>query len=158
MAWDAYLDLEGVSGESQRQGHEGQIEILSFNFGAMNPTSIGVGKGAGVGTVSLSTFNVTKNFDASSAEIFAHCCKGEHFPSATLTLYKAAGDKALPYLVYEFEEVFVESVNWSAGGDVPIEQAAFAFGKVTITYSEQAADGTKAGDHVGSWDVRLGVA
>jgi len=54
MAWDAFMTLEGVSGESQREGHEGEIEVISFSFGASNPSSIGVGGGGGTGTVSLS--------------------------------------------------------------------------------------------------------
>ena len=158
MAWDAYLTLEGVSGESKRDGHEGEIEVLSFSFGASNPSGIGVGGGAGTGTVSLSGFNVVKNFDASSAEIFQRCCTGEHFPEAKMTIYKAGGEKALAYLVYDFEEVFVDNVSWSGGGDIPTENINLTFGKVTVTYTEQSADGTAFGDHVGSWDVRKGVA
>ena len=80
MAWDAYLTVEGVSGESQREGHEGEIELISFNLGAHNPSGVGIGKGGGTGTVSLSSFTVIKKTDAASAELFQHCCTGEHFP------------------------------------------------------------------------------
>jgi type VI secretion system secreted protein Hcp len=161
MAWDAYLTVEGVSGESKRSGHEGEIEIVSFSFGASNPSSVGIGGGGGTGTVSLSSFSILKKTDAASAELFQHCCTGMHFPTAKLTLYKSGGSTALDYLVYDFEEVFVDSIQWSGsdGGDpVPHESVSFSFGKVSITYAEQNADGTRGGDHVGSWDVRAGVA
>lgn len=162
MAWDAYLTVEGVSGESQREGHEGEIELISFNLGAHNPSGVGTGKGGGTGTVSLSSFTVIKKTDASSAELFQHCCTGEHFPTAVLTMYKSGGGAgALAYLVYEFEEVFVDDIQWSGseGGDnIPIESVSFSFGKIIITYTEQNADGTAGGDHMGSWDVRMGVA
>jgi type VI secretion system secreted protein Hcp len=160
MAWDAYLTVDGVSGESKRSGHEGQIEITSFQFGASNPSSVGTGGGGGTGTVSLSSFNITKKTDAASAELFQHCCTGQHFPTAKLTLYKSGGT-ALDYLVYDFEEVFVDHITWTGqeGGDnIPHENVSFSFGKVSITYAEQNADGTRGGDHVGSWDLRAGVA
>ena len=70
MAWDAFLTLEGVKGESQRKGHEGEIELISFSFGATNPSSIGIGSGGGTGKVSLSSFNVMKKTDASSVGMF----------------------------------------------------------------------------------------
>lgn len=160
MAWDAYLTVEGVSGESTREGHEGEIELKAFAFGANNASSVGIGGGGGTGTVVLSSFNVHKKTDAASAELFQHCCTGEHFPTATLTMYKSGGaGGALPYLVYEFEEVYVENISWSGaeGGDnIPEEDVSFAFGKVIITYTEQNVDGTAGGDHVGSWDLRSG--
>lgn len=161
MAWDAYLTIEGVSGESQRSGHEGEIEIISFDFGASNPSSVGVGSGGGTGTVSLSPFTVVKKTDAASAELFMKCCTGEHFPTGKLTLYKSGGSAALDYLVYDFEELYVSAIQWSgadSGDPVPQEVVNFDFGRVEITYAEQNPDGTRGGDHVGSWDVRTGVA
>ena len=161
MAWDAYLTIDGVSGESQRQGHEGEIELIAFNFGGSNPSSIGIGSGGGTGTVSLSSFTITKKTDASSAELFQHMCTGEHFPVGKLTMYKSGGAAgALAFLVYEFEDMYVDNISWSGaeGGDnIPMESISFSFGKVTITYPEQNVDGTAGGDHVGSWDVRVGA-
>src|SRR5689334_24466629 len=60
MAFDSFLKLDGVAGESVRSGFEGWIEIYSFSMGASNPSSIGTsGAGAGAGKVSLSGFNYT---------------------------------------------------------------------------------------------------
>ena len=160
--WDAYLTVDGVSGESQRSGHEGEIEVIAFDFGGSNPASVGVGGGGGTGTVNLSSFNIHKKTDASSAEMFQHMCTGKHFPKAKLTMYKSGGDAgAVDYLVFEFEELYVDSMNWSGseGGDgIPLDAVAFSYGKVTITYNEQKPDGTKGGAHVGAWDVRTGEA
>ena len=161
MAWDAYMTVDGVSGESQRKGHEGEIEVISFSFGGSNPSSVGVGSGGGTGTVNLSSFNMMKKTDAASAEMFAHMCSGKHFPTGTVTLYKSGGDAgALAYLVYEFEELYVDNIQWSGseGGDnIPMESVSMSYGKVVITYTEQKPDGTAGGDHVGSWDVRTGT-
>lgn len=160
MAWDAFLTLDGVTGESQRAGHEGEIELISFSFGANNPSSIGIGSGGGTGTVSLSSFNVMKKTDASSVGMFRASCMGQHFPTAKATLYKSGGEEPLQYLVFDFEEVYVDNIQWSGseGGDnVPMEAVSFSFGKVTITYTQQNPDGTAGGDFQGSWDVRTGT-
>jgi len=37
MAYDAFLKIEGVEGESTRDKHEGEIEILSFSWGYLEP-------------------------------------------------------------------------------------------------------------------------
>jgi len=157
--WDAYLTVEGVTGESQRAGHEGEIELISFSFGASNPSSIGIGSGGGIGKADLSTFSFFKHTDASSAELFKHCCAGKHFPTAKVTMYKAGGDGgALDYLIFEFEEVYVDHIQWSGseGEGIPVEEVAFSFGKVVVTYNQQDAEGAKAGSFMGSWDVRTG--
>lgn len=160
MAWDAFLTLDGVSGESQRSGHEGEIELISFSFGATNPASIGVGSGGGTGKVSMSSFNVMKKTDAASVGMLRACCLGQHFPTAKATFYKSGGDTPLLYLLFEFEEVYVDSIQWSGseGGDnIPMESVSFSFGKVTTTYTQQNPDGTAGGDFQGSWDVRTGT-
>ena len=147
MAWDAYLVVAGITGESKREGHEGEIEIISFSFGGSNPSSVGLGGGGGTGTVSLSSFNIMKKTDATSCEMFQAMCTGEHFDEAVLVLYKSGGKAgALPYLVYTFEE------------NIPMESVSFSFGRIEITYTEQNEDGTAGGDHQGMWDVRAGVA
>ena len=158
MAFDAFLKIEGVAGETQRAGHKGEIPIFSFSWGANNPTSVGISGGGGAGKVAISSFSFMKRTDAGSAALFQACCTGKHFPKATVTLYKAGGDKAIDFLKYDFEEVFVEAVQWSGasgGDDTPTESVSFAFGRVEMTYSPQAADGTKVGKPVvGSWDLR----
>ena len=84
-------------------------------------------------------------------------CLGQHFDTAKLTVYKGSGEAGgLPYLTFEFEELYPTSmsVGGSGGEDILTENITFAFGRVTVTYSEQDAAGAASGDHVGSWDVR----
>src|SRR2546427_2461527 len=42
----------------------------------------------------------------------------------------------------------------SGNNDVPRESVNFAFGKVTVTYNEQKADGTKGAATVASYDFK----
>ena len=43
--------IDGMSGESQKSGAEGWIEIFSFSNGASNPSSVAFGTGSGAGEV-----------------------------------------------------------------------------------------------------------
>lgn len=156
MAFDAFMSVDGVESEATRKGFEGQIELISFSWGATNPTSIGVGGGGGSGKVNVSSFNFMKKTDAASPILFQACCDGTHFPKASVTLHKAGGKEAVDYLKYEFETVFVESMQWSGssgGDDVPMESVSFAFGKVEMTYTKQNPDGTKGSPIVAKWDL-----
>src|SRR5437763_9072381 len=96
MAFDTFLKLEGgpteVKGEATRQGFEGWIEIYSFSWGASNPTTVGTGStGLSAGKVSISSFNLMKKTEASSANLFQACCAGQHFTKATVVMNKASG-------------------------------------------------------------------
>lgn len=157
MAFDAFIKLDEVDGESTRKGFEGQIEILSFSFGASNPVTIGsAAKGGGAGKASLSSFNFMKITDGASPQMFQGCCQGKHYPKAKVVLRKAGG-APMDYLIYEFEKCYVDSIQWSGssgGDDRPIESVSITFGKVTITYTPQDEKGNPAGKPViGTWDV-----
>jgi len=159
MAFDAFLKLEGIDGESTAAGHEKEIEIFSFSFGASNPTTVSSGKtGIAASKVSISSFNVMKRTEKSSNTLFNKCCQGAHIPTATVTLRKATGEGGQkPFLTYKFSEVMVESIHWSGssgGDDTPTESVSFAFEKVDLSYSQQDGKGGTVGNAVvGGWDL-----
>lgn len=158
MAFDAYLKIEGpeVKGEATAKGFEHQMMIYSFSWGASNPVTFGQGTGGGAGKVSVSSFNVMKKSDAASPILFQACCEGHHYTKATVTLRKAGGSQ-INYLIYEFDTVFVESIQWSGssgGDDTPTESLSLAYAKVTINYQPQTDKGAAEGKPIrASWDV-----
>jgi type VI secretion system secreted protein Hcp len=163
MAYDAFMYLKGgqpeAKGETQDKVYKDKkaFEIFSFSWGASNPATIGSqSAGGGAGKVSLSSFNIMKKSDSASPALFLNCCNGDHFTSAHVVLRKAGGE-AMEYLTYDFEEVYVESIQWSgsAGGDdTPSESVSFAFGKVDIKYTPQTGKGEKGTPIPASWDLR----
>jgi type VI secretion system secreted protein Hcp len=156
MAFDAFIKFTGVDGESKRKGFEKHIEIYSFSLGASNPTTIGAGGGGGAGKVSISSFNLMKKSDITSPVLFQKCCMGEHFDKVTVTLNKAGGTAPVDFLKYEFEKVFVESIQWSGssgGDDTPTESVSLSFGKVVITYTAQDEKGAKGAVKTGQWNL-----
>jgi type VI secretion system secreted protein Hcp len=159
MAFDAFLKLEGLDGESTRKGFEKQMEIMSFSLGATNPSTVGTGSGGSSGgKVSVGDFSVARMTDSASASLFAQLCSGKSYDSATVSMNKASGDDTpITYLKYDFQEVYVTNIQWSGssgGSDTPIEHVSFSFGAMTITYTPQA-EGGGPGDPVSSkWDIR----
>ena len=163
MAYDAFMWLKGgapeAKGETTDKTYKDKnaFEIYSFSWGASNPVNIGSASGgAGAGKVSISSFNIMKKTDSASPALFLNCCKGQHFTEGHVVLRKAGGD-ALEYLTYDFEEVFVESVQWSGssgGDDTPTESVSFAFGKVDLKYTPQKGKGEKGTAIPASWDIR----
>ena len=160
MAFDTFLKIDGIDGESTDDKHKGEIELQSFSWGASNPVTIGSASGGiGGGKVSLSSFNFMKKTDKSSPKLFLACCSGEHIKTAKLTMRKA-GKTQNEFVTYEFTEVMVESIQWSGshgGDDAPSEAVSFAYAKVVTKYSAQKADGTMDSPVPAGWDQTKNV-
>ena len=167
MAYDAFMWLVGgspaVAGESTDKTFSANkaFQIYSFSFGASNPVNIGsAGAGAGAGKVSISSFNIMKQFDSASPGLFLNCAAGAHFTEAHVALRKAGGT-ALVYLQYDFFEVFVESVQTSGstgGDDTPTESVAFAFAKMDMKYTPQTTTGAAGTPIPASWNLTTNTA
>ena len=145
MAYDAFLKLDGITGESSKANHVGEIDIMSFSWGASNSSSVGTGTGASAGKVNVSDFSVMKTTDKSSSTLFQKCCDGSVIATAVVTLQKqGGGGKPFPYLVYTFTNVYVTSVQWSGSGgsgDTPMESVSFCFETCAVDYTQQGKDG-----------------
>lgn len=159
MAFDTFIDIAGVEGEATATGFTGKIEIYSFSWGASNPTTVGAGAtGLSAGKVSISSFNIMKKTEKSSPVLFAACCNGKHFDTATVTMRKASGEGGQKaFLVYKFTDVMVESVQWSGstgGDDTPTESVSLAFAKCEIEYQQQDSKGGTIGKPIkAGWDL-----
>lgn len=114
MAFDAFLKIEGIDGESQDKSHPGEIEIESFSWGVSN-TSSGGGGGGGSGKAVL---------------------QGRHLQRATLTCRKAGFE----FLKIKLDDVIISS--YQTGGDAetddrPEDQFSLNFVKIDFLYSVQ---------------------
>src|SRR5262245_42986928 len=159
MAFDTYVELTDIPGEATALKFEKKIEIYSFSWGASAPVTIGPGSsGISASRVSISSFNIMKKTDIASPKLFQACCTGQHLKQMIVSMRKqtgtAGGQDA--FLIYTFDEVMVESVQWSGssgGDDTPTESVSFAFAKVTVEYKTQDPTGAlKAGTPV-TWDI-----
>lgn len=159
MAFDAFLFIDGVPGESTDDKHKDWIEILSFNHG-LNQTASGSmssGGGASAERCDHTPFTVVKTLDKASPLLAEKCCSGEHIKEVKLSLNRAGGDK-VQYMEYKLQHVLVTTV--SPGGSsqgketLPLEEIAFRYGKIEWTYTQQKlADGTGGGQVASGWDL-----
>jgi type VI secretion system secreted protein Hcp len=159
MAFDGFLKIDGVPGESTDDKHKDWIEILAFNFGMTQPVSATASSagGASAERVNLQDVSLVKHLDKSSPKLYELCCSGKHIPCVTLELCRAGGDK-LKYLEVKIEQVIISSVK--PGGrsqsldGFPTETLSFNFGKAKWTYTQQKrADGSGGGNVAGGWDA-----
>ena len=156
MAYDAFLKLDGIQGESQKDNHKQEIDLMSFSWGASNSSSVGTGTGASTGKVSVSDFSIMKTTDSSSPPLFQKCCDGTVIATGVVTLQRQTNQGAQAYLVYNFTNVYVTSVQWSGSGgsgDSPMESVSFCFEKGTVDYTPVDDNGTPGTAIHGGWNV-----
>jgi type VI secretion system secreted protein Hcp len=153
-AVDMFLKIEGIDGEASSIGHEGSIDILSWSWGASNPSSVSSG-GAGSGKVSMQDFHFTKYIDKSSPNLFLKTCDGQPIPSLSFTIFHRSVDGETPYLTIQLEEVFVSSTTsgGSSSEDKPLEQVSFTYSKIVMTYYPQNSDGSVGKPITFGWDL-----
>ena len=147
MAVDMFLKLDGVKGESTDSKHKGEIEIMSFSWGASQTGAHGSGGGGGAGKVSMNDFSFVKELDTATPQFMEMICSGQSAGSAVLTLRKA-GEKPLEYLKIKMTDVLISSYQTGGAGatGIPVEQVSFSFSNVDITAFEQKEDGSLGGE------------
>ena len=155
MAADILLKIDGVEGDSKVAEHEGEIDVLSASFGAVNASSRAYGGGGGTSKVSVQDLMITKRADKASPTLFLKTCDGTHYDSAKLTFRKAGGDGgAVDYLSYEMTNVFISSWQQSGGGDqFAMETIGMSFEKVKVTFTPQDEKGKGAEPVEVEWDI-----
>jgi type VI secretion system secreted protein Hcp len=159
MAYDAFLNIKTIPGESTDDKHKDWIEILWFDHGVSQPTtgSRSSGGGAAGERANHRDFRVRKTLDKASPKLMLACCNGEHISEVVLELCRATGDKQ-KYMEFKLSDVIVSSVTPSgeskAPENLPLEEVAFNYGKIEWTYT--ATDhktGKGAGDVKAHWDA-----
>ncbi|MES2089201.1 MAG: type VI secretion system tube protein Hcp [Pseudomonadota bacterium] len=146
MAVDMFIKIGDIKGESRDKVHAGLIDVLAWSWGMSNSGSAHVGGGAGAGKVNVQDLSFTKYIDKSSTNLITACCKGAHYPEATLTVRKAGGTP-LEYLIITLTEVLVTSVSTggSGGEDRLTENVTLNFAKFKVAYQPQDKAGAKDG-------------
>jgi len=146
-AVDYFLKLDGVPGESTDSKHKGEIDIMSWSWGASQSGTMATGGGGGAGKVSFTDISFTAKMSKASPKLTLACCNGEHIKNAVLTCRKA-GKEQQEYLVVKLAEILVSSYHTTAGGGgdlIPTDNFSFNFAKIQMDYKEQKAEGTLGG-------------
>ncbi len=172
MAFDAFLKLDGIKGESTDRQHKDEIDLISFSWGETNAgRAISGGGAAAAGRVTFQDFHFTHRVDKATPLLFFACASGQHIATATLTCRRpsaqgttaAAPDAAVPapkpgeFLIYQMSNVLVSSfadAGVSADEDRPVETVSLNFTQIQIEYTPQNVDGVNGTPITRGWDVR----
>ncbi len=158
MAFDAYLKIEGIPGESTDDKHKDWIEVLSFSWGVHQPKSVASTAGSRSSErADFKDFSITKLIDKASPKLAIACATGEVFKTALFELCRAGGDK-VKYMEYKFSDVMItsyEPVGHTTGNELPKEQVEMTYGKVELKYtSTDPSTGKAKGDVAAGWDLK----
>ncbi|WP_426174464.1 Hcp family type VI secretion system effector [Massilia sp. TWR1-2-2] len=158
MAIDAYLQIEGIKGESADSAHPGWIEATGINWGVHQPKSATASTGGGhtAERAELSEISFSKLADISSPLLLQTCACGKTIPKAKIELFRADGTGArVKYFEIELENVLIGMVKPHLGGadSYLIENVNLKFSKVKWRYVQQKIGGGAGGSTIGGWDA-----
>jgi type VI secretion system secreted protein Hcp len=159
MAFDAFLKIDAIPGESTDDKHKEWIELLSFSHGISQPASgsASTAGGRSAERCDHQDFSVVKTLDKASPKLELFCCNGTHIKKINVELCRAAGDKQ-KYMEYNLSDVIVSSVRpggSSKGGEtLPLEEVSFNYGKIEWVYTEtDHSSGQPKGNVKTNWDL-----
>jgi type VI secretion system secreted protein Hcp len=157
MAFDTFLQIDTVQGESTDEKHKNWISVFSFSHGISQSGagSISSQGARTAGKVDHQDFHFTKRLDKSSPFLHKHCCTGKHFPKVVVEICKNTGNKEVIYK-YTMEHALVSSIQTGGGEgqEHPVESVALQYGKIKWEMTPiDPKTGAKGGTVAAEWDV-----
>lgn len=151
---DITLKIDGIDGESKIDGHEDEIDVLSWDWGVTQSGSMHVGGGGGSGKADVQDLSIVKYIDKSSANLLRKCFNGAHLVEAVLTVRKS-GENPIDYMEITLSPVLVTSVGigGEGGQDRLTEIVTLNFSKVKFSYTPQKEDGSPDAAIDVTWNI-----
>ena len=155
MAFDAFLKLEGIQGESQDYKHKNEIDVLSWSWGETNMGTHATGGGGGAGKVQMQDFHFVMPYNKASPKLMLACAEGKHISEAKLTCRKAGGDQQ-EYLVIKFKDLLISSyqTGGSQGDVVPTDQISCNYSRIEKEYKPQDEKGALGSAITAGYDLK----
>jgi type VI secretion system secreted protein Hcp len=156
-AFDYFLRIDGIPGESIDAKHKDEIEVQSWSWGetqehAPSPS------GGGAAKVAMTDLHVSTTISKASPQLLLACASGKHVKSAVLT-GRRAGKAQADFLTFSLSDVLVS--GYQTGGataDAPLDSISLSFSKIEVSYQAQTAKGTLAPPVRAGWDVKANKA
>lgn len=147
MSQDFFLKISDVDGECRVDGHQKEIQVLSWSHAFNQPTSPSrndAGGGA-VEQANHADFSFTKAVDLASVPLMKLCWSGKTARSAVLTAFRSADGRSAEYLRVEMTNVIVSNISLGGGAGAPAtETVTLSYGAVRYAYAAPSADGRPA--------------
>lgn len=143
MAFDCFLKIEEIPGESTDDKHKDWIELLSFSHGISQTSSGAVSSGGSLSAERCDhqDFSIVKTLDKASPKLNLFCCSGKEVDKVSVELCRAGGDKE-KYMEYIMTKAIITSVRpggSSQGGEaLPLEEVTFKYRKIDWIYTPES--------------------
>ena len=102
-AGDLFLKLENIDGESVIEGHENEIDVLAWSWGATNSGDVVQGPGK----VAFSDLKIIKGYDVASPTLLLAVAAGTPIQQAVLSVNRVDGGTGQ---LYEYLKVTMDNV------------------------------------------------
>ncbi len=156
MALDAYLQIEGIKGESNDDKHKDWIEVSDVTWSVHQPRATAVSTAGGMtnGRAELSNLTFKKVADLASPLLQQTCAMGKTIPKAKFEFMRADGHgQPIRYYEVELENVMISGVNPCSGSNgLVTEQVHLAYSRMKWKYTKQSVKGGTEGSTAGGWD------
>lgn len=150
---DAYLQIDGIKGESTDERQKDWIEVSKVQYSIFQPRAEVVSTGGGHTSGRADLFPITfkKLADISSPVLLQTCAAGKTIPKATFEFLRADGNgNPVPYFRIDLENLLISSITPDSGdGGIITERVQLAFSKVQWKYVRQSIRGGTQGNSTG---------
>lgn len=156
MAFDAFLHIDTIEGESKDDRHKGWIEVLKYGLGKRQrivraPSSCG---GACAGRADFLNLVIKKEIDTSTPLFSLACAEGRHIDKVKLDICRAGGDK-MSFMQYRFRNCLIRLVSTLENQYQNLELVWIDYGAVQWDYTQQSrTTGGSMGHIVAGWNLQ----
>ncbi len=156
MAFDCFVKIDRIEGESTDDKHQEWIEVFRFYTEVsqkVSSTASSAG-GASAERTDFEDFVFIKEADKSSPKLALACANGTHIDNIVFELCRAGSDK-IKFMEYKLTNCIISEYTTAAGGGIPMETVHINFGKIEWCYTQQKrAGGGAAGQVAAGWDLQ----
>lgn len=159
MPMTGYMKLPDIAGESRRDGHEEEIDIMSIDWNMAQASNMQIGSGRTSSRATVNPIGITKIYDASSPYLALACMQGKSFDEVVISFRQDSGDAHLDYLIITLTNVVISSysLNGTAMGEEINDAISLSFETVNVKYTVQADDHSSGDEHEIEYDVSAGA-
>ena len=153
-ALDVFMKIDGIEGEAQQKGHEGEIDVLDWSWGLSQSGTMHIGGGSGTGKAQVQDLSFTKWTDSTTPDLIRAVFNGNHFARVILTVSRA-DTQGSEFYKMTMEKVLVTSVSTggSGGEDRLTETVTLNFANVCISYQPTNRDGSPGSLIDACWNI-----